>query len=298
MTINPDRLIVIVGRFLFFTIRMMGVVMLRKAAVAGYFYPGSLGVIESQIEEFLSEVAQPVPAMGAVVPHAGYKYSGPVAAKVYQRLKVAESVILAGPNHGAGRNLMPPPSAAIMSEGVWELPGGDVLVDDELARALMDETDILEDAPWTHEAEHSIEVQIPFLQYFNKSFKIVPIIIWNLSDETIMKLASALSRGIIKSGKSVTMIASTDFSHYIPHEKAKKLDATAIEKIKAMDGLGLLKVVRDKKITMCGYQPTALVIETLKILGATKAELVDYKTSGDTSGDYTSVVGYGGLIIS
>lgn len=272
--------------------------MIRKAAVAGYFYPDSLSAIESQIAGFITENAQPVAAMGAVVPHAGYRYSGPVATKVYQRLKVADSVILAGPNHGAGRGLMPPPSAAIMSEGVWELPGGIVPVDDELAGSLTCETDILEEAPLRHEPEHSLEVQIPFLQYFNKSFKIVPIIIWNLSDEAIMELATAISRGITRFGKPVTMIASTDFSHYIPHDMAKKLDAMAIEKIKAMDGLGLLKVVREKGITMCGYQPTALVIETLKLLGATKAELVDYKTSGDTSGDYTSVVGYGGLIIS
>jgi hypothetical protein len=272
--------------------------MLRKAAVAGYFYPGSQHAIESQIEEFITGAAQPVPAMGAVVPHAGYRYSGPVAVKVYQRLKVAGSVILAGPNHGAGRGIKPTPSAAIMSEGAWELPGGNVLIDDELAKSLMDETDILEDAPWAHEAEHSLEAQIPFLQYFNKSFKIVPIIVWNLSGATILELASAISRGINKSGKPVTMIASTDFSHYIPRETAQRLDAMAIEKIKAMDGLGLLKVVRDKGITMCGYQATALVIETLKLLGATKAELLDYKTSGDTSGDYTSVVGYGGLIIS
>lgn len=272
--------------------------MLRKAAVAGYFYPASSSAIESQIEEFVSGTAQQAPAMGAVVPHAGYRYSGHVATQVYQRLKVADSVILIGPNHGAGRNLTHPPPAAIMCEGVWELPGGNVIIDDELAGSLKCETGILEDAAWPHEEEHSLEVQIPFLQYFNKSFKIVPIIIWSLSDKAIMELAAALSRGIIKSGKSVTMIASSDFSHYIPHETAKRLDAMAIEKIKAMDGPGLLKVVRDRKITMCGYQPTALVIETLKLLGATKAELVEYKTSGDTSGDYTSVVGYGGLIIS
>jgi hypothetical protein len=272
--------------------------MIRKAAVAGYFYPASLSAIESQIAGFITENAQPVWAMGAVVPHAGYRYSGSVAAKVFQRLKVADAVILAGPNHGAGRSLTPPPGAAIMSEGIWELPGGGVPVDDELAASLTSETGILEEAAWSHEPEHSLEVQIPFLQHFNKSFKIVPMIIWNLSDGKIMELASAISRGITKFGKPVTMIASTDFSHYIPHETAKKLDAMAIEKIKAMDGPGLLKVVREKEITMCGYQPTALVIETLKLLGATKAELVDYKTSGDTSGDYSSVVGYGGLIIS
>lgn len=272
--------------------------MTRKAVVAGYFYPGSSPAIESVIDEFLVEYAEQRAAMGAVVPHAGYRYSGPVAAKVYQRLKVGDSVILIGPNHGAGRGLMPPPAAAIMSKGTWELPGGDVAVDHELADALKNETDILEEAPWTHEGEHSLEVQIPFLQYFNDDFKIVPILLWSLADETIMELASALSRGIKKSGKRVTMIASTDFSHYIPHETAKKLDAEAIAKIMDMDGLGLLKVVREKHITMCGYQPTALVIETLKLLGATRAELVDYQTSGDTSGDYSSVVGYGGLLIS
>ncbi|MBF0635032.1 MAG: AmmeMemoRadiSam system protein B [Nitrospinae bacterium] len=272
--------------------------MLRKAAVAGYFYPASRNAIESQIAGFISGTVQPAPAMGAVLPHAGYKYSGHVAVQVYERIKIADSVILIGPNHGAGRNITPPPPAAIMSEGVWELPGGNVAIDEALAVSLKDETGVLEEAAWTHEAEHSLEVQIPLLQYFKESFKIIPIIIWNLPDKKIMELASALTRGIVKYGKPVTMIASTDFSHYIPHETARRLDAMAIEKIMALDGPGLLKVVRDNKITMCGYQPTALVIETLKLLGATKAELVEYKTSGDTSGDYTSVVGYGGLIIS
>lgn len=185
-----------------------------------------------------------------------------------------------------------------MAQGTWDMPNGEADINLALSSLLMNETDLLEDAPWAHEWEHSLEVQVPFLQYFNGDIQIVPIIIWNLADEEITSLAAALARGLKKYGRPVTVIASTDFSHYIPHELAKLKDAMAIEKIIALDGMGLVEVVRRERISMCGYLATAVVIETLKALGATKAELVDYKTSGDVSGDYASVVGYGGLVIS
>ncbi|MBI5816116.1 MAG: AmmeMemoRadiSam system protein B [Nitrospinae bacterium] len=271
---------------------------IREPAVAGFFYPASKRDIESQIASFDTGGAAPVAAYGAVVPHAGYRYSGLVAAKVYSRIKPRGSIILMGPNHGAGRNYEPPPPVAIMAEGEWVLPGGKLPIDAELAQALLDETDLLTDAPWAHELEHSLEVQLPFIMHYSGKVSFAPIIISHLSAEEVVSVSEGIYRGLEKYGKPVTLVASTDFSHYIPHEKAREQDHKAIERILAMDGFGLLKVVAEERISMCGCQPTAVVIEVCKKLGAKKAELVDYRTSGDSSGDYSSVVGYGGLIIT
>jgi len=271
--------------------------MIRAPAVAGYFYPASKESIESTLAEFDVSGVVAEPAMGVVAPHAGYRYSGPVAAKVYASIKAAESVILLGPNHGAGRGFEPPPKAAIMTEGEWEFPTGVVPIDEELAASLVAESPLLSVDPYAHEAEHSLEVQVPFLQRFAGKIKIVPIIISHLSDPEVMELAEGIFRGIKKVGKAVTLVASSDFSHYVPHEVAKRQDSKAIKMIEALDAEGLLKVVREERISMCGYQPTAIVIEVCKKMGAKEGILVDYKTSGDTSGDYSTVVGYGGLII-
>lgn len=271
--------------------------MSRKPAVAGYFYPATKESIESLIESFDTAGGRPEPAFGVVAPHAGYKYSGPVAAKVYSRLRIDGSVILLGPNHGAGRTFELPPKAAITARGEWELPTGDLVIDNALAAALMEEAPILTDAPWAHEEEHSLEVQAPFIQHFCGDVHIAPIVLSQLSDDEVMELADGVYRAIKRSGKNVTLIASSDFSHYVPHRVAKERDMMAIRKIEALDAPGLIEVVRKEKISMCGYLATAVVIRVCKQMGAKKATLIDYQTSGDVTGDYTSVVGYGGLII-
>jgi len=270
----------------------------REAAVAGYFYPATADQIEDEIESYKIGEQRKIEAFGAVVPHAGYKYSGRVAAQVYSRIIPKGSLILIGPNHGGGRGFEPPPKAAAMEEGIWILPTGPAKVDSELAQSLLDECAILENAPSAHELEHSLEVQIPLLRHFVGIFDFVPIVVSHLSVDDVFALADGLIRGVEKYGKGVTVIASSDFSHYIPHKVAKEKDRMAIDAILAMDAKRLLNVVAKEGITMCGYQPTAVMLELCKSMGATKAELVDYKTSGDTSGDYSSVVGYGGLIIS
>lgn len=272
--------------------------MIRKAAVAGHFYPATGEGIEEQISGFdVAEVA-PQPVLGLVSPHAGYKYSGPVAAKVFSQVKVAQSVIMIGPNHGSSSAFSSPPPVAIMAEGEWELPSGNLSIDEELASRLMENSSTIVDSPEAHAQEHSLEVQAPFLTHFCGEVRIVPILLAHIRDDAIFTLAEEIYNGIQACGKEVTLVASTDFSHYVPHKEAERLDHMAIDKIIELDGEGLLKVVRKEKISMCGAQPTALVIEVCKRMGATKGELIAYQTSGDTSGDYTSVVGYGGLIIS
>lgn len=270
--------------------------MIRRAAVAGRFYPDTKESVNSQIESFEYDDAAPIEAFGVVAPHAGYQYSGPVAAQVYARLKVRGTVILIGPNHGSGRGYDAPP-VAIMSEGAWELPAGDVSIDQKLATILIEEAPAITEAGWAHEAEHSLEVQVPFLQRFAGDISIVPIIMARLAGDQVIELAGQICKAVEKYGEPVTFVASTDFSHYVPHKTAHELDHMAIKKIEALDGPGLLEVVSKNQISMCGVQPTAVVIEVCKRLGAKKAELVSYQTSGDITGDFSSVVGYGGLLI-
>ncbi|VAX25757.1 Candidate phosphomevalonate decarboxylase; COG1355, Predicted dioxygenase [hydrothermal vent metagenome] len=271
--------------------------MRRKARVAGYFYPATRDEIEETISGFGEPKGMGRPALGLVSPHAGYIYSGPVAAKVYSRVKVTGAVIMIGPNHGSNPAFTSPPPVAIMASGEWELPSGNLSIESGLAEFLMEESTMIVDSPEAHADEHSLEVQAPFLTHYYGDVTIVPILLARVSDESILTLAEEIYRGIKRYGGSVTLLASTDFSHYVPHDFAKSQDRKAIDRIIALDGEGLLEVVRMENISMCGAQPTAAVMEVCKKMGATKAELVAYQTSGDASHDYTSVVGYGGLII-
>lgn len=269
--------------------------MIREAAVAGTFYPDTKEKLESQIDGFDVGAAKPEPAIGLIVPHAGYLYSGLVAAKVYAGAKVGDSVVLIGPNHRAGNDA---PSLAVMCDGEWATPLGTVEVDDLLAIHILAETPLLVDAPWVHELEHSLEVQVPFLLKFHDGVKIVPILASHIPDDFISTVANGIYMGIKESGKKVTLIASTDFSHYVPQEVAKRLDGEAIDRILNLDSRGFLSIVRKKRISMCGVMSVALVIEICKAMGATNVRLVDYKTSGDVTGDYSSVVGYAGFLVT
>ncbi|MDH5509532.1 MAG: AmmeMemoRadiSam system protein B [Nitrospinota bacterium] len=270
--------------------------MIRNAAVAGYYYPGSGEGIERQIKDFpLGEFSRE-DVVGLLAPHAGYQYSGRVAAKVYARAKISGPVIYLGPNHGAGRGSMAP-EISMMAKGMWKYPGGVTRIDSRLATLLLESTCQIADAGWAHEEEHSLEVQLPMLEHFSPDTQIVPIIISRIGDDEVMDLAECLYKGIMKYGKPVTLAASTDMSHYVPQETAQKLDRMAIERIEALDAEGLMKTVRTNRISMCGALPTAVVLEVCRKLGATLAHLVEYTTSGEVSGNYSSVVGYSGFTI-
>jgi hypothetical protein len=268
----------------------------RQAAVAGMFYPATRDEIEEQIKSFGIESFERSPVMGAVAPHAGYQYSGPVAASVYARMEPSATVLLIGPNHGRGSGASAP-AVSICAEGAWDTPMGPCQIDNALAEDILNGSSLIESAEWAHEDEHSLEVQIPFLQLARPDLKIVPIIIGRLSDTHLPQLASDIQRVLNSTDYEVTVVASTDFSHYVTQETAKYLDTIAIEKILEMDSLGLVDVVRKNNISMCGVQPTSVVLDICKAQGATSAELVKYRTSGDITGDHSSVVGYGGLLI-
>ena len=267
--------------------------MTREPVVAGRFYGGTEKALLSEIKECAKGISkEKVKALGAVLPHAGFVYSGKVAAEVMSRLETPDTFIIFGPNH-TGRGT----PASIMTEGSWSTPLGEVEIDSELALEMLKDSSFLEKDSKAHEEEHSIEVQLPFLQYFHKGFKFVPVCIASGRAEDLVNLGEETALAIRKSGKSICIIASSDMTHYEPQETAINKDKIAIDAILELDEKKLYNIVRKEAISMCGVAPVMVMLAAVKKLGAKKAELVKYITSGETSGDYEQVVGYAGLII-
>ena len=227
--------------------------------------------------------------IGLVCPHAGYMYSGPVAAHAYYELALdgkPDVVVFFGPNHtGYGSGL------AVMNEGAWRTPLGDVEIDSETAKNILKESAVLDVDEIAHQYEHSIEVQLPFLQYlYGDSFRIVPIAFLMQDLVSSREIGKAVAKAL--EGKNGLIIASSDMTHYEPHETAKKKDLMAIEAVKEMDEEKFYSIIQAHKISCCGYGPVAALIVASKHLRAKQAKLLCYRTSGDVIGDYSSVVGY------
>ena len=223
-----------------------------------------------------------------IAPHAGYMYSGPIAAHAYAQLderKVGTAVIM-GPNHyGVGTPV------SIFPEGVWVTPLGEVEIDRDLAMELAKASDVFSLDEFSHEREHSIEVQLPFLQYVLGEVKLVPICFLDQSLETCIRVGEALGE-VLKARDDVVLIASSDMTHYEPHEQAKSKDMRALEEVRRLSAEGLYEVISRNDISMCGYGPVAALIHACRKAGAREAEVLKYATSGDITGDYGSVVGY------
>jgi AmmeMemoRadiSam system protein B len=269
--------------------------MIRKPAVAGQFYPGSEKALLSTINSMIDVKAKKESAIGVVSPHAGYVYSGPVAGQVLSAIKPRSTYIIMGPNHtGMGE------AFSMATSDSWKTPLGEVKVNAALARSIADGSAYIKGDDDAHAAEHSVEVQLPFLQALQKDFTFVPLVISCADVETYRSIGKELARAIrdCKLEKDITIIASSDMTHYEPHEAAKLKDAMAIDAILALDEKKLVETVERMSITMCGYAPTAIMLVAAKELGATSARLVKYQTSGDASGDYSSVVGYAGIVIT
>jgi AmmeMemoRadiSam system protein B len=267
---------------------------LRKPAVAGQFYPGTAKEIKGQISSFLPDGAVKKRAIACVLPHAGYAYSGRVAAETVSRINIPRKVILLGPNHtGCGAPF------SLMSEGSWETPLGRVNIDAQLSRAVLKNSSRLKSDSLAHADEHSLEVELPILQYFRPDFEIVPIAF--LSDEVaVLKDIGREIAGVIKEqglADSVLVVASSDMTHYEPKDAACKKDGAAIQAILDLDEDKLWQRVRSLEISMCGAAPVTAMLSLAKGLGAKSAQLVKYQTSGDATGDTAAVVGYAGIII-
>lgn len=267
--------------------------LLRRAAVAGRFYPSQPEILRRDIRSYLPATSATVAALGCVVPHAGYMYSGHVAGAVYARLRLPKKFIILCPNHtGMGKPI------AIMDQGAWETPLGEASIDQELAsevHAACQASSIDADA---HRAEHATEVQLPFIQMSEQEFSFVPVTIGVGAYEPLRGLGEAMAKVIQVQHERVLVVASSDMNHYESDAVTRIKDAKAIERILALDPQGLFDVVVNEDISMCGYGPTVAMLTAAKLLGATSAELVKYATSGDVSGDRNMVVGYAGVIVS
>jgi AmmeMemoRadiSam system protein B len=272
---------------------------IRQPAVAGRFYPADPRELRSEVETFTAASARPEPqteasirALGCVVPHAGYIYSGGVAGAVYRRLELPSRYVILCPNHtGRGEPL------AIMSEGSWRTPLGDVPIDEVLARDLKTRFPLLSEDSAAHRFEHALEVQLPFLQVLHREFRFVPLTVGTGQFEVLSALGVSIAASIREAGEQVLVIASSDMNHYESDSVTRVKDRRAIDQILALNPRGLFEAIGESNISMCGYGPTVAMLTAATKLGATNAELIRYATSGDVSGDRDMVVGYAGIAV-
>lgn len=278
--------------------------MIRKPAVAGFFYESDKDSLIERIKWcYLNEygpgrlpdkIGDKRSIKGLITPHAGYAYSGPVAAHSYLELAddgLPETVVILCPNHtGMGSGL------SIMTEGSWLTPLGEMGIDGELAKKLVENYPLLDDDPSAHIKEHSCEVQLPFLQALTSDIRLVPICMMMQDLETARELGEAIALSAGQLERDLVIIASTDFTHYQPHEVAKAQDAKVLDAIASLDEEGMIRQITEHNITMCGYGPVAATITASKVMGADNVKILQYATSGDTGGDYSQVVGYGSVV--
>ncbi len=283
--------------------------MLRHPAVAGHFYKGSPESLRKQVASFVVPVPEKKKALGILSPHAGLLYSGPVAGAVYSSIELPDTFILIGPNHtGLGAPV------SIMTGGAWETPLGQAGIDESLAASILSKSRIIQEDSLAHLREHSLEVQLPFIQYLKNAFTFVPIQMLDTRLETCIEVGRAVGAAIAECGLrnaesksevrnpqseilNVLIVASSDMSHYEHASSAKDKDFKAIQQIVELNPEGLYHAVREYGITMCGYGPAVAMLVACKFLGATRAELVKYTNSGEVSGDYDQVVGYAGIVV-
>ena len=265
---------------------------LRQPAVAGRFYPQDAQTLLAEVENYLSPRVDAASAIGCMVPHAGYVYSGHVAGAVFSKIAIPRRCILLCPNHtGVGHPL------SIMSEGEWLTPLGPVPIDPEIAETLKTTLPLLTEDASAHRAEHAAEVELPFLQALRPDFRFVPIALGTSHFELLAALGEAIAEVVRAQDEPVLVIASSDMNHYENDQITRIKDQKAIEPILRLDARGLYDTVMNEDISMCGFGPAVAMITAARRLGATSAELVRYATSGDISGDRDLVVGYAGVVV-
>ena len=275
---------------------------IRTPAVAGMFYPNEKNKLVKLMEDCFEHILGPEKnfqkndgkkIFGVICPHAGFVYSGPIACHSFNSIssESPELFIIIGPNHwGIGR------SVATMKNCQWETPLGKVEVDSESAEEICQISENIESDYFSHTREHSLEVQIPFLQKIFTDFKILPISLVNQSKKIAKDVGLSIAK--IAKKKNVMIIGSSDFTHYEPNEFAYEQDLALIEPILEMNVDKFYDVLEKRKITACGYGAIASTIIACKELGAKKGELLKYATSGDITGDKSSVVGYGSIVFT
>jgi MEMO1 family protein len=268
---------------------------IRKPAVAGSFYPGNPETLSRQVREFLARAPkQEIPGeiLALVSPHAGYMYSGQTAAQAFKTIegKKFETVVVIAPSHRVFFQ-----GASVYDRGGFETPLGIIPVDRELCRKIMAESDCLRFLPQGHAQEHSLEVQLPFLQEVLGTFSLVPIVIGDQSFATCQKTGLAVARGA--RGKNALLVASTDLSHFHAYDRAVKIDRVILEDIRAFDPQKLRQDLEGEKGEACGGGPVIAAMIAAKELGADEARILGYCNSGDVTGDRSGVVGYAAAVL-
>jgi hypothetical protein len=265
---------------------------LRLPAVAGRFYPNNLVELTSAVTEYVKPQPPLEHVKACLVPHAGYTYSGSVAGAVFSRIALPKKIVILGVRHFPRGE-----SIAVISSGAWRTPLGDAPIDETLATALRKECPFLREDPVAHSAEHSIEVQLPFLQVFSPGFSFVPVALGTVRYDDLIAVGEALAR-VLAANPGVLLMTTSDLNHYENDAITRLKDQKAIDQILALNPRGLYDVCGKEEISMCGLGPTVAMLTALRALSAQRAELMRYATSADVSGDTTSVVGYAGLIFS
>jgi hypothetical protein len=269
----------------------------RPPAVAGMFYEGAPERLRAQVDACFAANPPAPPAkerfLGAVVPHAGLMYSGHVAAAFYSLADLPKRLIILCPNHtGAGH------FAAINREGAWRTPLGDVAIDTALADALMAKSRLLAEDARAHAREHSLEVQLPFLQRLLPDFTFVPICLGAHRYDYAEEIGRAIAEVMREERDPIAILASSDLNHYEDQRTTLRKDQLAIDEVLKRNPAELWRVVDEYDVSMCGFIPTTTMLLATNALGATNARLIKHATSGDVSGDYERVVGYAAITVS
>jgi MEMO1 family protein len=267
--------------------------MVRLPAVADSFYPSDPAELSAQINEYITQKTGSAPrnVKACLVPHAGLMYSGHVAGAVFSSIKIPKKIVVLGVRH------RPPGSpAAIISNGAWRTPLGDAEIDHELAEKLRVACSLLTEDAVAHSKEHSLEVEIPFLQILNPNFRFVPIALGTAQFETLVSVGQAIGEVLAAEKQEALLVTSSDLNHYEDDATTRVKDHKAIEQLLKMDARGLYDVCRMEEISMCGLGPAVAMLTALQVLKGSKAELIRYATSADQGGDPSAVVGYAGMV--
>ena len=269
---------------------------MRATAVAGYFYPLEAEALATMVSDCMlraKKYAKETSAFGGICPHAGYQYSGTAAAVTYLSIKEMEkahTVVVIGPNHSGSGSLVS------LSLDEWETPLGVSDNDTVLGKLIQSHAKYLDFDENAHMMEHSVEVQIPFIQTLNPKAKVVPICMMDQSLGASADLGKALFNAISEYDKGVVVIASSDFSHYVPPETAKKNDMAAVSFITGLDPEGFQHRAIEHDWSICGHGPIAAVLEYVKRMKCGKGEMLYYTNSGESGGETDRVVGYASVV--
>lgn len=267
----------------------------RQPAVAGQFYTTDPEALRAEVLGYLSQ-AQPkntTHTILAMAPHAGYYYSGIIAGVTLGQAKLAETVLLLGPNHtGLGKPF------AVWPDGRWLYPGGSLSIDAELAGLLCATEPLLTPDTLAHQREHSLELMVPFLAALNPDTRIVPVCVSHPSLDTLLGVGKAVGRALRDLGRPVSIVVSSDMSHFVHHELAKQQDSQALDPALHLDPVRFFETVRGGNISMCGVLPMTMGIAAARELGASETEITAYATSGQINGEMNRVVGYAGMLVS